>query len=285
MTRRKAFTLVELLVVIGIIAVLISMLLPALNKARAQAARVKCESNMRQLMSSCNMYAGENQMYIPFCNWGDPTQLAWVRANPPSTTGVYGYGWLYAAQNKRIGYISQINGPWPTPYPALGIETGVLWPYLRNPAIYHCPAATETGNYQGTEFLTSYLMNGAECGYGRLTPGATPPYPTPTPGLKFTSFHDNANCVLFWEVSEDVSMGIQNGGAPWNDGASQPAEEQLADRHDLGANVAFLDGHVEWWDPGTWYYEARKPTGVYQAVAPGTQRTKVWCDPLTSNGT
>jgi prepilin-type N-terminal cleavage/methylation domain-containing protein len=62
--RFNAFTLVELLVVIGIIALLISILLPALNKARDSANTVACLSNIRQLGAAATNYAAEHKGYI-----------------------------------------------------------------------------------------------------------------------------------------------------------------------------------------------------------------------------
>jgi prepilin-type N-terminal cleavage/methylation domain-containing protein/prepilin-type processing-associated H-X9-DG protein len=68
--RARAFTLVELLVVIGIIAVLISILLPSLQKSRISANRIACESNMRQLVIALRGYLEDNSYHQPlFCLW------------------------------------------------------------------------------------------------------------------------------------------------------------------------------------------------------------------------
>ena len=93
--RRKAFTLVELLVVIGIIALLISILLPALSKARQQGNWAVCLSNLKQIGNALTMYANENKGYLPrpasgangpwpddFVNWQPgPGAVGWSSPN------------------------------------------------------------------------------------------------------------------------------------------------------------------------------------------------------------
>ena len=68
-TRERGFTLVELLVVIGIIALLISILLPALSKARAAANEVKCQAQLKQVITAMMLHANDHNGFMPLVGY------------------------------------------------------------------------------------------------------------------------------------------------------------------------------------------------------------------------
>jgi len=94
--KPRAFTLVELLVVIGIIALLISILLPSLSAAREQANTTKCLNNVRQLTLAFLMYANETQGKLPF-----PTAS---RGNGPKITD-----WIFWQAGRDINESSVVR--------------------------------------------------------------------------------------------------------------------------------------------------------------------------------
>src|SRR5512140_91937 len=96
--RRFGFTLVELLVVIGIIALLISILLPSLARARQSAMLLSCQSNFKQVYNAVMFYANDNRGYMPRMadgDWSEPwleadmafTLTPYLGASSPKTTG------------------------------------------------------------------------------------------------------------------------------------------------------------------------------------------------------
>lgn len=109
--RRRGFTLVELLVVIGIISVLIGILLPALNRARQQARQVACASNVRQIGIGFLMYANENKQRFPY---------------HADLGGMHTEDWIH----------------WQAGAPNRDIRQSAIAPQLGNfnPAVFRCPS-------------------------------------------------------------------------------------------------------------------------------------------------
>ena len=152
MKNRKAFTLIELLVVISIIALLVSILMPALSNARQQATGAACLANQKTLALSWVMYCDDNDGLLPWSarhNWAPPGIKPWAY--------YAGAGSIYAADGIEGKYQS--------------IRDGVLYPYVETVEAYHCPGdkryKSEAESYPGSGILGGYRSYGLAGGlYG-----------------------------------------------------------------------------------------------------------------------
>src|SRR5256885_7309378 len=134
--RAAGFTLVELLVVIGIIAVLIGILLPALTKARESAQRTACLSNLRQLHLSVALYGNAYKDAVPLGTWSGYHQQNYMAWRQNAQTPIM-FGLLYSSglmkepraffcnsdTDSGNGYNTDGN-PWP-PYPGINVNVRI----------------------------------------------------------------------------------------------------------------------------------------------------------------
>jgi type II secretory pathway pseudopilin PulG len=252
--RRVAFTLVELLVVIGIIAVLVGVLLPALGKARQQSYRLQCLSSCKQLGTAIHLYANENRSGLPASNWDAGTTAgAWTNAQ---------VGWLYdvTPPPRGPGDLVQAGNVNPN-----RVQGGGFWKYLRTREVYRCPMhqalrGIGTGRTAG---LTSYLMNGAVNGY--------PPGPV-SGTMKYSKLNMfRANDAIFWEADERNSVGFNDGSSKPNEtyNLNDPFASGLTARHGKHAAIVCIDGHAEMME----HAEFRK-------LAADARRNRLWCSPF-----
>ena len=153
MGKRRGFTLVELLVVISIIALLMAILMPALNRARELGRRAVCMGNLKQLALAWVMYADENGGDLVNGEAGDWTR---TRPNPtPPPTDI-------VIQPPWVSDIPLDNNGNPTinkRQQERKIRDGALWEYAKNPKVFKCPAGQV--NHSVTYAIVD-AMNGAK---------------------------------------------------------------------------------------------------------------------------
>jgi prepilin-type N-terminal cleavage/methylation domain-containing protein/prepilin-type processing-associated H-X9-DG protein len=247
------FTLVELLVVIAIIAILAALLLPTLSRAKVKAYTVNCMSNLKQLQTCWSMYAHDNRDVLAPNNFVyDITTGGPIPGTTLSDT--------WCAGNTR------------TDTTTTNIENGMLFPYNRSTAIYHCPAdqstiETSSGVKLSQRRTRSYNMSQSVNGKPDLwyIPAAKYYFQITDPSP--------AKLFVFLDVHEDEILDSLF-GIPTLPNFTQDAWWDLpANRHSQGCNFSFADGHVEHW---RWaapkVYRGQLP----QPVAPGG--TNEWRD-------
>ncbi|HAL45775.1 MAG TPA: hypothetical protein DCP47_07670 [Phycisphaerales bacterium] len=227
----KGFTLIELLVVISIIAMMLSILTPALSRAKEQAKRIECFSNLKQLTLAWSMYAMNNsdKLCSPDVNCGIEDGC-WV-IDGPALPG----NWIGGTE--------------------LAIKKGVLWPYTQYIKLYGCPTA---GGYESpnvrNDRLRDYMIP--------VTMGFTGQtwYGQPCSTFKrYTAITRPLDKLAFVEADGGLrgatgNYWLLNAFWPLNDESSEPQWKfdtnservpcnMITARHDKGFNMSFADGH------------------------------------------
>ncbi|HPC96567.1 MAG TPA: type II secretion system protein [Sedimentisphaerales bacterium] len=199
--RTRAFTLIELLVVIAIIAVLMAILMPSLRLARDQARRVHCVSNVKTLALAWFMYKDENDDKLV---GGHTDPGNWVLRPPSNAT---------------------LEQQWDA------IRGGLLFPYVKEVDIYHCPADVRKQGLN-VAYLTFSIPGGAN---GETWSGYTK-------AKIYSDLKRPATKYVF--VEEMDTRGTNIGSWQMNPGPKTWVDP-LAMWHKYRTTIGFADGHAE----------------------------------------
>jgi len=235
MKNHNAFTLIELLVVISIIALLVSILMPALNIARKQATGAACLANQKTLAMAWVMYYDDNDDRIAFGNTSD-----WNDIKP----------WAYypgSAPGMETKYES--------------IRNGTLYPYIETVETYHCPGDKRcnkiAGSYPGSDIIGGYRSYSIPGGlFGTLSSGR--PIDVVygfVPHRKASGIKQTSEKYVFIEEADARGGNMESWLIhPATGGTNGSWWDPLAIWHNDASTLGFCDGHAElhrWLDTTT----------------------------------
>ena len=228
----QGFTLIELLVVIAIIAILASLLLPALAKAKTKAQGISCMSNGKQLQLAWHLYAGDYSDLLPPNE--DNANGGWIR------------GWLdYAGapDNTNILYL-------------IDPRYAKLAPYTQTPGVYKCPAdKSKSRGRTGEPRVRSIAMNqavGTKLNNMPLDgPWLTGSYGANTaargPWRTYSRLSDitDPSPSMLWVLLDEHPDSINDGGFAVSMAKSTTWVDVPANYHNGACGLSFADGHAE----------------------------------------
>lgn len=231
---RSAFTMLELMVVVGIIVMVVGLLSTALNQTRVRTFRITCLDNMKQLGLAWRMYAEENNERVALNKSVNPGGMSMASMASSSNSWVAG--------NPREDRTTH------------GILQGTLYPYLNSAEVYRCPlddSKSRLGGPRVRSYAVSAYLGGDDEGIDPRVKTRLSDLVNPTPDRVFVFIEEHPNSMWASGFVVLPRERFSPGAGAWY---STPA-----DRHDQGCNISFADGHLESW---TWAAPKRPSTGM-----------------------